>query len=189
MWTDQSSIFGYQSYLTAIQMQNLRDNLAAIANGDAGAPSFTTSAYDGRIFDTNKFAPALLAKTVTSGGLHDHSVTTKIESSGIKPCKVNIHNISNSYDNTVTAYINPNGSIIPPAGWIAWAARSGELYTEYVHGAIQYPSPSSPIEMYLDGNGGLGAGGGIMFFTGSDQTHIRNTYSDTATIYYRRFFA
>jgi hypothetical protein len=38
-WTDLSGAFGYGTKLTSAQMQNLRDNITALANGDAGAPS------------------------------------------------------------------------------------------------------------------------------------------------------
>ena len=41
-WVDQSSAFGYGSVLTSTQMQNLRDNLAAFAAGDSGAPQITS---------------------------------------------------------------------------------------------------------------------------------------------------
>lgn len=37
-WTDLSAAFAYGSKLTSAQMQNLRDNIAALAAGDSGAP-------------------------------------------------------------------------------------------------------------------------------------------------------
>lgn len=43
-YVDQSSNFGYGDDLTAIQMQNLRDNLNAFAAQDSGAPEFTGAA-------------------------------------------------------------------------------------------------------------------------------------------------
>lgn len=45
-WTDLSSAFSYGSKLTSAQMQNLRDNITALANGDSGAPRIQTSAVD-----------------------------------------------------------------------------------------------------------------------------------------------
>ena len=46
-YVDQSSNFGYGVDLTAVQMQNLRDNLNAFAAQDSGAPEFTgASAID-----------------------------------------------------------------------------------------------------------------------------------------------
>lgn len=45
-WVDQSSAFGYGSVLTSTQMQNLRDNLTALANGDTGAPLIQQAAID-----------------------------------------------------------------------------------------------------------------------------------------------
>lgn len=37
-WTDLSSAFTYNSQLTSAQQRALRDNITALANGDAGAP-------------------------------------------------------------------------------------------------------------------------------------------------------
>lgn len=43
-WVDLSASFSYGSQLTSTQMQNLRDNITALANGDAGAPEVQTAA-------------------------------------------------------------------------------------------------------------------------------------------------
>jgi hypothetical protein len=43
-WVDLSSAFSYGSKLTSAQMQNLRDNLPALANGDSGAPELQLKA-------------------------------------------------------------------------------------------------------------------------------------------------
>lgn len=40
-WVDLSSAFTYGSKLTSTQMQNLRDNIAALAAGDSGAPTIS----------------------------------------------------------------------------------------------------------------------------------------------------
>lgn len=37
-WVDQSSLFGFGAVLTSTQVQNMRDNLTAVANRDSGAP-------------------------------------------------------------------------------------------------------------------------------------------------------
>lgn len=38
-WVDQSSLFGFGAVLTSTQIQNMRDNLTSVANGDISAPS------------------------------------------------------------------------------------------------------------------------------------------------------
>lgn len=43
-WVNLSSVFTYESKLTSTQMQNLRDNLTALANGDSGAPAIQSTA-------------------------------------------------------------------------------------------------------------------------------------------------
>lgn len=42
-WVDLSSAFGYGAVLTSLQMQNLRDNITAQANGDSGSPQQQTA--------------------------------------------------------------------------------------------------------------------------------------------------
>jgi hypothetical protein len=42
-WTDLAAAFAYGSKLTSAQMQNLRDNVSAVPNGDAGAPQVQTA--------------------------------------------------------------------------------------------------------------------------------------------------
>jgi len=43
-WVDLSGAFGYGTKLTSTQVQNLRDNIAAMAAGDAGAPEIVEAA-------------------------------------------------------------------------------------------------------------------------------------------------
>lgn len=43
-WTNLGAAFGYGSKLTSAQMQNLRDNITALANGDSGAPLIQSAA-------------------------------------------------------------------------------------------------------------------------------------------------
>jgi hypothetical protein len=45
-WVNLSAAFGYGTILTSTQMQNLRDNLTALANGDSGAPLISEVACD-----------------------------------------------------------------------------------------------------------------------------------------------
>ena len=44
-WVDLSAAFGYGTKLTSTQMQNLRDNIAALAAGDSGHPEIQTAAF------------------------------------------------------------------------------------------------------------------------------------------------
>jgi hypothetical protein len=50
-WTDLSGAFGYGTKLTSQQMQQLRDNIAAMANGDSGAPEIQEAAYGSSTVD------------------------------------------------------------------------------------------------------------------------------------------
>ena len=45
-WTDLSAAFSFGSQLTSQQMQQLRDNITAVANGDSGAPEIKKDALD-----------------------------------------------------------------------------------------------------------------------------------------------
>lgn len=45
-WTDLSGAFGFGTKLTSAQMQQLRDNITAVANGDSGAPRIVNAAVD-----------------------------------------------------------------------------------------------------------------------------------------------
>ena len=45
-WVDLAAAFAFGTKLTSAQMQNLRDNLTALANGDSGAPPIQTAAID-----------------------------------------------------------------------------------------------------------------------------------------------
>jgi hypothetical protein len=53
-WTDLSGAFGYGTKLTSAQMQNLRDNITALANGDAGAPDIAGTALGVNIGTTRQ---------------------------------------------------------------------------------------------------------------------------------------
>lgn len=57
-WTDLAAAFAYGSKLTSAQMQNLRDNVTALANGDAGAPPIQTAAYGNTTVTVGKLAYA-----------------------------------------------------------------------------------------------------------------------------------
>jgi hypothetical protein len=45
-WTNLAAAFAYGSKLTSAQMQNLRDNITALANGDTGAPDILWAAME-----------------------------------------------------------------------------------------------------------------------------------------------
>lgn len=55
-WTDLSAAFAYGSKLTSAQMQNLRDNIAALAAGDSGAPRIVNSAITSGTITGNRLA-------------------------------------------------------------------------------------------------------------------------------------
>jgi len=55
-WTNLSGAFGYGTKLTSSQMQQLRDNLTALANGDSGAPAIQAAALDSASVTTAKIA-------------------------------------------------------------------------------------------------------------------------------------
>jgi len=50
-WVDLSGAFGYGTKLTSTQMQNLRDNLTGLANGDSGAPAIQEAAMSAESVD------------------------------------------------------------------------------------------------------------------------------------------
>jgi len=55
-WVDLSTAFGYGTVLTSAQMQNLWDNITALANGDSGAPDIQTAALDDDVVTRAKLA-------------------------------------------------------------------------------------------------------------------------------------
>lgn len=61
-WTDLSAAFAYGSKLTSAQMQNLRDNVIAVPDGDSGAPRVQNAAIQSHSITWQKFA-------VASGGI------------------------------------------------------------------------------------------------------------------------
>ncbi len=82
-WTDLSGVFTYGTKLTSTQMQQLRDNITALANGDSGAPAIQTAAYDTASVDQGALDADCVGtselKTGTSSGnrsLDGYSVMT-----------------------------------------------------------------------------------------------------------------
>ena len=71
-WTDLSGAFGYGTKLTSAQMQNLRDNITALANGDSGAPKVQTAAIANAAVTSGKMAYNAGEVTVISGGGAHH---------------------------------------------------------------------------------------------------------------------
>lgn len=53
-WTDLSGAFGFGTKLTSAQMQQLRDNITALANGDSGAPRIVNAAVDSATLSYDK---------------------------------------------------------------------------------------------------------------------------------------
>ena len=74
-WTDLSAAFAYGSKLTSAQMQNLRDNITALANGDAGAPKIQTAAIaDGAVTAIKMGGNAGEVRNVSGSGSHHYEV-------------------------------------------------------------------------------------------------------------------
>jgi len=69
-WVDLSGAFGYGTKLTSTQMQNLRDNIAAMAAGDAGAPEIVEAAL----------GAAAVAQTILKSAMSEVSVSVPGES-------------------------------------------------------------------------------------------------------------
>lgn len=69
-WVNLSGAFGYGTKLTSTQQQNLRDNIAAMAAGDSGAPSIVEAALgSGAVVEAKLGASAVAqAKLKTSQG-------------------------------------------------------------------------------------------------------------------------
>lgn len=82
-WVDLSSAFGFGTKLTSTQMQNLRDNITAMANGDSGAPSIQNAAMDTDSVDTAQIVSSavdtaeLAADAVTGAKIEDDAVDTE----------------------------------------------------------------------------------------------------------------
>jgi hypothetical protein len=74
-WTDLSGAFGYGTKLTSAQMQNLRDNVTALANGDSGAPRIQNEAIGSHEISWQRLAAGSAgivgkAQLQTVGGLY-----------------------------------------------------------------------------------------------------------------------
>lgn len=69
-WVNQATDFAYGSSPTSEQLQNLRDNLTAFANGDSGAPTVQAAGLASSAITTSKIADANVdrSKLKTSGG-------------------------------------------------------------------------------------------------------------------------
>ena len=198
-WVDQSSIFGYEGYLTAIQMQNLRDNLQAICNGDAGAPTFSDSAYASGIFDyANKNAASLSAVMVNCGNVHDHAGGNgaAIQADGIEAACLTTPKIDFTPDTSVYSYHGLSGTLSLPDGWIhCWANIAGQGW------GIGDASTVMALEMSVNGvwrdvidyrsfAAGAGVGNGWRggFFTYCQSGNARVIFSSSAVVLnYRRF--
>jgi len=72
-WVDLSSAFGYGTKLTSTQMQNLRDNITALANGDSGAPAIKEAAVDTGAITVNKLGDSAVAQAKLKTTTHEQS--------------------------------------------------------------------------------------------------------------------
>lgn len=70
-WTDLSSAFGYGTKLTSAQMQNLRDNITALANGDSGAPRIQGVAIDSETVTRSNLEYFIAVTTFVNSGQSD----------------------------------------------------------------------------------------------------------------------
>lgn len=121
-WFDLSGSFAYGSKLTAIQMSGLRDNIAAIANGDSGAPGIQTVALSDAIITSDKMQPS--SKSITSDkiaasviepiNLADSAITQRSIESEIYAVTNSLEGdstTSTSYvDTDITTYIYNDGT-------------------------------------------------------------------------------
>ncbi len=108
-WVDLSSAFSYGSQLTSTQMQNLRDNITAMANGDSGAPSIQTAAIANLAVTTEKIANANVsnAKLKTSTG----SVTGTIAAGASVNFSLQDYCFHPNYGGAALIYLNTYNSI------------------------------------------------------------------------------
>jgi hypothetical protein len=66
-WVDLSAVFQYGTKLTSTQMQNLRDNITALANGDSGAPPIKQAALSTSTGSIFRSVDTLSNKTLPGG--------------------------------------------------------------------------------------------------------------------------
>ena len=76
-WVDLSGAFGYGTKLTSTQMQNLRDNLTALANGDGGSPKIKTAAIDANqvTYPKLKITVQEQSQLINAGANHQFTLT------------------------------------------------------------------------------------------------------------------
>jgi hypothetical protein len=78
-WVNLGASFSYGATLTSTQMQNLRDNIAAMANGDSGAPLVQEAAIATGAVTENKIGSG----AVTSGKLGSGAALANIGAGGL----------------------------------------------------------------------------------------------------------
>jgi len=108
-WVDLSGSFSYGSTLTSTQMQNLRDNISAMASGASGAPSIQTAAIANLAVTTAKIANANVtnAKLKTSTG----SVTGTIAAGASVNFSLQDYCFHPNYGGAALIYLNTYNSI------------------------------------------------------------------------------
>jgi len=77
-WVDLSSAFGYGTKLTSTQMQNLRDNITALANGDSGAPAIKEAAVDTGAITEGKIGASAVSQAKLKTSTHEQSTTESV---------------------------------------------------------------------------------------------------------------
>ena len=156
--------------LRALTMRNLRDNFAAIANGDAGAPQIQTAAIAGSAVTAAKIA----AGNVIASSIADGNVTTsKIAAGNVSYDKLAAGTGERDWvlartSGAGTGAIGTYAFLAGPSGtaFVAGAAYSGLLYggvrttpaagvsgsaggTWLAMGAIPAASGQSPFTVFL----------------------------------------
>ena len=137
-WTDLAAAFAYGSKLTSAQMQNLRDNVTALANGDAGAPPIQTAAYGDATVTVGKLAYAAgevrLVNTVPSAAYYE------------------VLGADGSWRQCCPTFDNSGGGTCFPAGSMVLMADMTWKPVEHVHlGDLVFSShgPATVMKQYV----------------------------------------
>lgn len=136
-WVDLSSAFSYGSKLTSTQMQNLRDNITALANGDSGAPELQTAAYADDSVTNAKLGPL----AIDTAEIANSAVTTaKIAAANVNTTrlKTGSGNTSGSLSAGSSVNIQMQDYCFFPLIWV-----STNLDDVYVH---PYYNATDPVD-------------------------------------------
>lgn len=129
-WIDLSSAFAYGSQLTSTQMQQLRDNITALANGDSGAPAIQTAALDSLSITTAKIAGSAVTTAkiadgdVTEAKINNGAVTRNKLSTGTSSASGSIssggYNVITMHDYTFFPTLEGNDSSNPKGTFVTF---------------------------------------------------------------------